>query len=104
MGIKELKKEISDLQIKKNLTPRAEPVFGEYDLSGLTSPCERVDHPAHYNQGIEVIDFIESHNLDFNAGNVVKYISRYKHKDNPMEDLQKAKWYIERMIKQMEKQ
>ena len=71
------------------------------------SKKERVDHPDHYNQGyIEVIDAIEDwfDGLDFCAGNVVKYVSRYKHKDNPVEDLKKAKWYIERMITKLEEQ
>ncbi len=70
------------------------------------SKKERVDHPDHYNQGhIEVIDVIEDwfDGLDFCAANVVKYVSRYRHKDNPVEDLKKAKWYIERMITKLEK-
>jgi len=62
---------------------------------------ERVDHPSHYNQGqIEVIDYIEDIGMgeDFCAGNAIKYISRYKYKDKPLQDLQKAKWYVERLI------
>ena len=52
--------------------------------------------PSHYKQGIEVYKFINSHNLNFNIGNVVKYVCRanYKHK-SPMEDLLKAKQYID---------
>jgi len=57
-----------------------------------------VDHPDHYNEGIEVIDYIESWNMDFNMGNAIKYISRHKLKGKPLEDLLKAKWYVERMI------
>lgn len=67
---------------------------------------ERVDHPDHYNQGnIEVIEAIEDwfDGLDFCAGNVVKYVSRYKYKDDPIEDLKKARWYIDRMIQQMKR-
>ena len=37
---------------------------------------ERVDHPDHYNQGIEVIDYIDSWNLDFTTGNIIKYVSQ----------------------------
>ena len=60
-----------------------------------------VKHPKHYNIGkIEVIDAIEDWDLGFHAGNVVKYISRHKHKGNPVEDLKKAKWYLERLIQQ----
>lgn len=60
---------------------------------------DAVQHPAHYNVGkIEVIDAIEDWGLNFNLGNVVKYIARADHKGKPIEDLQKARWYIEREI------
>lgn len=58
---------------------------------------DMVNHPKHYNQGIEAIDYIESHKMDFNEGNVIKYVTRYKHK-NGLEDLKKAKWYLDRAI------
>ena len=58
----------------------------------------RVNHPSHYNKGIETIDYIESWNMDFNTGNVIKYVTRAGYKDNKLEDLQKAKWYLEREI------
>ena len=45
-----------------------------------------------------MIDFIESWEMDFNTGNAIKYLSRHKYKGNPLEDLNKAKWYIERLI------
>lgn len=67
----------------------------------VTDNIEKVDHPLHYNQGqIEVIDYIEDIGMgeDFCAGNAIKYISRYKYKQKPLEDLQKAKWYVERLI------
>jgi hypothetical protein len=60
-----------------------------------------VDHPAHYNQGgIEVIDFIEAYTLPYHLGNAVKYIARagLKNPDTYLEDLKKAKWYLEREI------
>lgn len=61
-----------------------------------------VNHPKHYNQGkIEVIDFIEDQKLDFRAGNVVKYVCRHGNK-NGLEDLKKARWYLDRLIKEME--
>ena len=64
---------------------------------------EAVNHPPHYNQGkIEVIDAIEDWGLDFNAGNVVKYVARHQHKAEPLEDLKKARWYLERIIKGIE--
>lgn len=58
-----------------------------------------VDHPKHYNVGgIEVIDAIEAWGLGFNLGNVVKYIARADHKSNAVEDLEKARWYLDREI------
>tara|TARA_R100000008_G_scaffold17117_1_gene8493 strand:+ start:29 stop:238 length:210 start_codon:yes stop_codon:yes gene_type:complete len=63
---------------------------------------ERVDHPDHYNQGIEVIDYIDSWNLDFTTGNIIKYVSRHKYKDEPLEDLKKARWYLDRLISKYE--
>lgn len=63
-----------------------------------------VDHPSYYQGKIEVIDFIEDKKLGFNLGNCVKYISRHqlKHKDNPVEDLKKARWYLDREISRIE--
>lgn len=71
----------------------------------LQQPKEMVNHPDHYNQGkIEVIDYIEDIGMgeDFCAGNAIKYLSRYKYKNKPLEDLKKAKWYIERLIQNYE--
>lgn len=62
-----------------------------------------VNHPKHYTQGnIEVIDYIEDKKLGYHLGNVVKYVSRAGHKNNALEDLKKARWYLDRMIKIME--
>jgi len=61
---------------------------------------EAVNHPDHYNQGtIEVIDFIEDWGLTFSEGSVVKYVTRYRYKGKPLEDLKKARFYIDRLIK-----
>tara|TARA_R110001599_G_scaffold3363_2_gene18653 strand:- start:39 stop:245 length:207 start_codon:yes stop_codon:yes gene_type:complete len=63
-----------------------------------------IDHPHHYNKGkIEVIDAIEDWGLGFNDGNVIKYVSRHKHKGKSLEDLEKAKWYIDREIQKLRK-
>lgn len=59
-----------------------------------------VNHPPHYqgfSNGAEVIDITE--NLNFNLGNVVKYVSRAGRKtDSPVEDLRKAQWYLNREL------
>ena len=65
---------------------------------------DMVNHPQHYAHGIEPIDYIESHDLNFNLGNVIKYVSRSPYKGKELEDLKKAKWFIEREIKKHEKQ
>lgn len=65
-----------------------------------TDEIDMVNHPPHYvGHGIEPIDFIESHNLNFNLGNVIKYVSRSPHKGTELQDLEKAKFYLEREIK-----
>lgn len=64
-----------------------------------------VNHPSHYTDGkIEVIDFIEDKKLGFHLGNAVKYIARAGKKDptKTVQDLEKAKWYIEREIARLE--
>ena len=74
--------------------------------------ADNVNHPAHYTAGkIEVIDFIEDKKLNFNLGNVVKYVARCGRKKSSgksmeakaLEDLKKARWYIEREIATREK-
>jgi hypothetical protein len=60
---------------------------------------DNVNHPPHYKTGgMETIDFIEAKELDYNLGNVVKYVTRAKHKGTELEDLKKAQWYLERAI------
>lgn len=66
--------------------------------------ADKVKHPSHYNYGkIETIDFILDQSLDFPLGNAIKYIVRAGHKqsegmtitDKAIEDLEKAKQYID---------
>jgi len=64
-----------------------------------------VNHPSHYTDGkIEVIDFIEDKRLNFHLANAVKYISRAGKKDpsKEIEDLKKARWYLDRYIQKLE--
>ena len=65
---------------------------------------KNVSHPSHYNQGIEAIDIIESWDLNFNLGNVIKYTLRAPYKENMIQDLEKAKWYLEREIIRLKKE
>ena len=55
---------------------------------------------THYSsKPIQPIDYINANNLGFHQGNILKYITRYKDK-NGVEDLKKARWYIDDLIKQ----
>ena len=65
---------------------------------------EMVNHPTHYGGGeniYEAIKVIEAWNLNFSLGNVVKYISRAGKKNETIEDLEKASWYLNRAIQQI---
>lgn len=68
---------------------------------------DAVNQPAHYKVGgIETIDFMQAKLSKqqfegYLAGNVIKYISRYQHK-NGVEDLKKARWYLDRLIEEGE--
>lgn len=70
-----------------------------------------VNHPAHYKSrsGLESIDVIEAFTEDisgieaFCIGNAIKYILRYRKKGKPVQDLEKAKWYIDKAISSIEK-
>lgn len=68
---------------------------------------DNINHPAHYNVGkIEVIDYLQDKMTPemfegFCAGNALKYLSRYRLKGG-LEDLKKAKWYLNRLIQVME--
>jgi len=74
----------------------------------LVGNDDTVNHPSHYTSGsIECIDAIES-SMDSEAfagylkGNILKYIWRYKNKNNPLEDLKKAEWYLNKLITHIE--
>lgn len=57
---------------------------------------------AHYTQAtIQPIEYIVANNLDFLEGNVIKYVSRHKQK-NGLEDLRKARVYLDWLIEQTE--
>lgn len=66
---------------------------------------EAVNHPAHYggaDNTYEAIKVIEAWRLGFCLGNTVKYISRSGKKGDALEDLKKARWYLDREIQTLE--
>lgn len=94
----------------KIVTIAKEDNFGGYTLledEGGYSWAEgmfedEINHPPHYTDGkIETIDFIEDKKLDYHLGTVIKYISRAGKKDpnKYIQDLEKAKWFLDRKIK-----
>lgn len=59
---------------------------------------DRVNHPHHYTAGIETADYIESWDMNFFEGNVIKYVTRAPYKGKQVEDYKKAMWYLQRLI------
>ena len=88
-----LKENIKMAKIIKDILTK--PIFEKEDM---------VNKPIHYNQyGIECIDSIRASmsDLEFHGylkGNVEKYLWRYNYKSKPKEDLQKAQWYLNKLI------
>jgi len=71
----------------------------------MANEKEMVDHPDHYQGNkFEVIDIIEDFQLGFHLGNVVKYILRAGKKDATIQELEKAKWYLDRYIQTLNKE
>ncbi len=58
--------------------------------------------PKHYTEmAISPLEYIKANGIDWNIGNVIKYVSRYKSK-NGLEDLKKAQWYLNDIIADLE--
>ena len=82
---------------------RAELSGAITDLKATISPLSHPPAP-HYQQGaIQPIDYIAANRLDFFEGNVVKYITRWRSKGTPIEDLRKARQYIDWLIEMEER-
>lgn len=79
-----------------------------YDCVLPGSRTENVNHPSHYggkDNPYEAIKVIEAWELDFHLGNTVKYIARAgKKHDDLLEDLEKARWYLDRKIENLKKE
>ena len=92
---------------KKEVQTIAEEVvktIKEAEVKNIELPKQEdvINHPSHYTRGkIEVIDFIEDQQLPYHLGNVIKYIARAGHKGDKLEDLKKARWYLDRYINEV---
>jgi hypothetical protein len=72
-----------------------------------------INNSPHYNTGetevIDIVGLVMEHvtvnikSTGFNIGNAIKYICRHQHKGNPIIELEKAKWYLEREIRDIER-
>ena len=90
------KKQKSENYVNKN-----KPVTVEQMRKDVVTIADMVNHPPHYKAGgIETIDFIEAKDLNYRLGNVVKYVSRAGRKvdSDPVQDLEKALFYLKREI------
>lgn len=93
--------------MERNVTMMSAEKYAEYMDA---KKADMVSHPAHYQSetGMEAIDVIEAFAFDlkgieaFDTGNIIKYICRWKNK-NGVQDLKKAKWYLEHLINHVEK-
>ena len=69
---------------------------------------DNINHPKHYNinllgeQAIETYDYINSWRMGYAEGNIIKYVSRHKYKGKAIQDLKKARWYLDKLIKELE--
>ncbi|HHR6572451.1 TPA: DUF3310 domain-containing protein, partial [Providencia alcalifaciens] len=80
-------------------------LFGKGEENKMT---DNVNNPAHYaSGGIECIEAIKASMtreafLGYLKGNIQKYVWRYEKKINPVEDLKKARWYMNRLVDELE--
>lgn len=87
-----------------SVCPISPPEQYEFDFMKDTEHDD-VNQPDHYTMGnIEVFDFIEAWELSFAEGNVIKYTVRAPYKGSKVKDLKKARWYLDRLIEEAEKE
>lgn len=90
--------------IKANSLNKKELRWKDIKQNFIEVKKEAVNNPSHYggkDNLYEAIKVIEAWDLDFCLGNTVKYISRAGKKDDTIQDLEKAKWYLERKIQKL---
>jgi len=93
----------------KNMLPDVETVDLEEVLKKISEAPHPVQKPAHYNQGdIECIDAIASclgeSTVGYYHGNALKYLWRHRYKGKPREDLEKAIFYINKLLEEYDDQ
>lgn len=87
------------------ISQNVEKVWSEEIEDALVT--DEVNHPDHYNNGkVEAIEAIEASESEeefrgYLKGNALKYIWRYKYKGKPKQDLEKARWYLDKLIERL---
>ena len=97
-------KKQKEKEIVVTLANMAAKTLEEQEVKTIELPKKEdvIKHPSHYTRGkIEVIDFIEDQQLPYHLGNVIKYIARAGYKGDKLEDLKKARWYLDRYINEV---
>ena len=77
------------------------------NVVGMQDP---INHPNHYNvnwkgeKAIETYTYIRSWRMDYPESNIIKYVTRHPYKGKSLQDLKKARWYLDRLIEEVENQ
>jgi hypothetical protein len=104
MAVQYVYKLRGDIKLDKALTMSKPSAMWIAKSSSVREVKDNVNSPTHYvTGGIETIDYIEAKSLNYNLGNVVKYVSRSDYKGKKLEDLKKAQWYLSREINNLSK-
>lgn len=88
---------------------KTDPTRDDFIWDTATDPVDPVNHPPHYGQGtIECITYISDfltkpELIGYLRGNVAKYLHRWPYK-NGLQDLNKAAWYLDRLIAVVEEE
>ena len=104
MAVQYVYKLRNNIKLDKALTMSKPSAMFLVKDSSTEETKDNVNSPTHYTTGgIETIDYIEAKSLNYNLGNVVKYVSRSDYKGKKLEDLKKARWYLCREINNLSK-
>ena len=94
--------------VKKEIVYNGNKYILESTDNSVIETDDPVNQPSHYKQGNrETIEVIKDYMTDdefvgYLKGNVIKYVGRFKFKGNPLQDLKKASWYLNKLIKETE--
>ena len=103
MKVKTMKKPIKAPEIITGISGKKYAAMNFNSPEFLAAQSTFDDPPYYTKGGIETIDFIEAKQLNYNLGNVVKYILIAEHKNNTLEYLEKAQWHLSREIERVKK-